>query len=34
MVLLAGDSEREATTRVLKRYGINEPLHFAPETEK
>jgi hypothetical protein len=34
MVLLAGDPEREATTRVLKRYGINEPLHFAPETEK
>ena len=33
MVLLAGDSEREATTRVLKRYGINEPLHLAPEPQ-
>jgi hypothetical protein len=34
MVLSAGDPEREATTRVLKRYGINEPLHFASEPEK
>jgi hypothetical protein len=34
MVLFAGDPEREATTRVLKRYGINAPLHFAAETEK
>lgn len=34
MVLVAGDQEREATTRVLKRYGINEPLHFAPALEK
>jgi hypothetical protein len=34
MVLIAGDTEHEATSRVLKRYGINEPLHFAPEREK
>jgi hypothetical protein len=34
MVLVAGDAEHEATSRVLKRYGINEPLHFAPEAEK
>jgi PDZ domain-containing protein len=34
MVLKAGEPEREATSRVLKRYGINEPLHFAPELEK
>jgi len=27
MVLAAGDAEREATARVLKRYGINEPSH-------
>ena len=34
MVLFAGDPEREATTRVLKRYGINDSLHFDPEPEK
>ena len=34
MVLQAGEPEHDATTRVLKRYGINEPLHFAPEVEK
>jgi hypothetical protein len=29
IVLAAGDSEKEATTRVLKRYGIDEPYYFA-----
>jgi hypothetical protein len=33
MVLEAGDSEKEATTRILKRYGISEPFHFANETK-
>jgi len=28
IVLAAGDSEKEATTRILKRYGIEEPYHF------
>jgi hypothetical protein len=31
IVLAAGDSEKEATSRVLKRYGIEEPYHFAPK---
>jgi hypothetical protein len=29
MVLAAGDPQREATTRVLKRYGITAPFHLA-----
>ncbi|HZR21597.1 MAG TPA: serine protease [Verrucomicrobiae bacterium] len=29
IVLAAGASEKEATDRVLKRYGIDEPYHFA-----
>jgi hypothetical protein len=29
IVLAAGDSEKEATGRILKRYGIDEPYHFA-----
>ena len=29
IVLAAGDTEKEATSRVLKRYGIEEPYHFA-----
>lgn len=30
MVLAAGEPERQATERVLRRYGINEACHFAP----
>ena len=33
MVLAAGDLERDATTRILKRYGISEPFHFAGSTK-
>ena len=33
IVLAAGDTEKEATTRVLKRYGIDEPYHFATAGE-
>lgn len=29
IVLAAGDSEKEATSRVLQRYGIEEAYHFA-----
>jgi len=29
IVVRAGDSERQATQRVLKRYGITEESHFA-----
>ena len=29
IVLTAGDPEKEATTRILQRYGIDEPYHFA-----
>lgn len=29
IVLAAGDSEKEATGRILKRYGIDESYHFA-----
>jgi hypothetical protein len=29
IVLAAGDGEKEATSRVLQRYGIDEPYHFA-----
>jgi hypothetical protein len=29
IVLAAGDNEKEATSRVLKRYGIDEPYYFA-----
>lgn len=29
IVLAAGESEKEATTRILQRYGIEEPYHFA-----
>jgi hypothetical protein len=33
LVLTAGDSEHEATARILKRYGIAEPFHFAAEAK-
>ena len=29
IVLAAGDSEKQATSRVLQRYGINDAYHFA-----
>ena len=29
IILAAGDTEKEATARVLQRYGITEPYHFA-----
>jgi hypothetical protein len=29
IVLAAGESEKDATGRILKRYGIDEPYHFA-----
>ena len=32
MVLAAGDAEHQATARILKRYGITEPFHFASES--
>ena len=32
MVIAGGEPEQEATTRVLKRYGINEPAHFDKES--
>jgi hypothetical protein len=28
VVLAAGDTEKEATARVLQRYGIDQPFHF------
>ena len=34
IVLAAGDNEKEATTRVLKRYGIDEPYHFAGKSNQ
>ncbi|HYG35725.1 MAG TPA: serine protease [Clostridia bacterium] len=33
MVLEAGNTEQEATARVLKRYGINEPFHFVAQSK-
>ncbi len=33
IVLTAGENEKEATTRVLKRYGIDEPYHFSGKTD-
>ena len=33
IVLTAGENEKEATARVLKRYGIDEPYHFAGKTD-
>jgi hypothetical protein len=33
IVLAAGNSEKEATSRVLKRYGIDEPYHFSTKTD-
>jgi S1-C subfamily serine protease len=32
LVLDAGEPEKAATERVLKRYGISEPFHFTTET--
>jgi hypothetical protein len=32
IVLAAGDAEHDATARILRRYGITEPFHFASET--
>jgi hypothetical protein len=34
IVLSAGEPEQQATTRVLKRYGINESFHFADESSR
>jgi hypothetical protein len=34
LVVGAGDSEQEATTRILKRYGITEQFHFGPESNQ
>jgi len=34
LVLAAGDAEQEATARVLRRYGINEPFHFLADSTK
>jgi hypothetical protein len=33
IILVAGQAEKEATARILKRYGIDEPFHFATKTE-
>lgn len=33
IVLTAGDTEKEATARVLKKYGIEEPYHFATKAD-
>jgi len=33
IVLAAGESEKEATGRILKRYGIDEPYHFSTKAE-
>jgi len=33
IVIAAGDTEKQATARVLKRYGIDEPFHFAEKTK-
>jgi PDZ domain len=33
IVLSAGESEKEATARILKRYGIDEPFHFAAKAD-
>jgi len=32
IVLAAGEAETAATARILKRYGITEPFHFASES--
>jgi hypothetical protein len=32
IVLAAGESEKEATSRVLKRYGVDEPYHYDSKT--
>jgi hypothetical protein len=34
MVVAAGETEQEATARVLKRYGINAPFCFTTEASK
>jgi len=34
VILAAGDPEQEATARVLKRYGINEPFHLLADSAK
>ena len=33
IVLSAGEAEKEATSRVLQRYGIEEPFHFVTKPE-
>jgi hypothetical protein len=33
MVLTAGDTEKEATARILKKYGIEEPYHFVTKAD-
>ena len=33
IVIAAGDTEKQATARVLKRYGIDEPFHFAEKSK-
>ena len=32
IILAAGDPEKEATARILRRYGINEPFHFLADS--
>ena len=34
MILAAGEPQQEATARVLRRYGINQPSHFLAESSK
>jgi hypothetical protein len=33
IVIAAGDTEKQATARVLQRYGIDEPFHFAEKSK-
>lgn len=33
IVLAAGESEKEATARILKRYGIEDPFHFVGKAD-
>jgi hypothetical protein len=33
VVIAAGDTEKQATARVLQRYGIDEPFHFAEKSK-
>jgi hypothetical protein len=34
IVIASGDAERDATARILKRYGIIEPFHFAADAPR